>query len=279
MTGMGDGGAFADLSSWIKVEVSGADAGGWLQDLVSADIDGLEDGRAKGSLLLSPTGKIQAVFTVARRGEAWLLLQEEEQSRRVDELLAPYVLSSDVTIRDRTGELVLLAVPGASPPFPSEISQPSCLGWTGFDVLGDRANEGNLRRAVEGLVRAAEEDIEAWRIRRGLPRLGVDVLPDDLPQEAGLDDLVAVDKGCYLGQEAVARVRNLGHPRRLVMHLVADGPVEAGDEVVVSGEGVGPVTSVAGPDALARIGWDGREGPFETSSGAAMTPVQASSPV
>jgi folate-binding protein YgfZ len=105
----------------------------------------------------------------------------------------------------------------------------------------------------------------------------VDALDDDLPQEAGLGDAVAVDKGCYLGQEAVAKVRNLGHPRRVLLHLHAGAPVRPGDAVRADGESVGEITSAAGGDdrwwALAKVRWRDRAAPLATTEGVSLTPV------
>jgi folate-binding protein YgfZ len=99
----------------------------------------------------------------------------------------------------------------------------------------------------------------------------VDALEEDLPQEAGLADAVSFHKGCYTGQEAVAKVQNLGHPRRLVLHLEAGEPVTRGDRLVSEGGEAGELTSVAHDDgrwvALARVAWASREGSFATQAG------------
>jgi folate-binding Fe-S cluster repair protein YgfZ len=109
------GEAFADLSLWRKTFVSGGDAFLWLNDLVSADISGLEAGRARRSLLLSPTGRVRAEFTAAVTGDGILLIQDPEHEV-IGELLARYVLSSDVDLQDRTEELALFGFPGMAKP-------------------------------------------------------------------------------------------------------------------------------------------------------------------
>jgi folate-binding protein YgfZ len=276
---LAEGTAFVDLSFWRKIEVAGPDASGWLNDLVSADVAPLREGEAKRSLLLSPTGRIRAEFTVARLFDAYLLLQDPMQPKSILELLAPYTLSSAVEMRDRTDELALLAVPGA--PHPPTVrgarpSTPSCLG-SGFDLVGDAlAREAMIDRLGDGYAQAGNEAVEAWRVEAGVPRVGVDVLEDDLPQEAGLEDAVAFAKGCYLGQEAVAKVRNLGHPRRLLLPLEATAHVTAGDPILVGGREVGEVTSAVEHGslwlALGRVHWDARRGPFRTGLGVEIRP-------
>jgi folate-binding protein YgfZ len=271
------GRAFVDVSSWRTVAVAGDDAFQWLNDLVSADLSGLQPGRARRSLLLAPTGGIRAAFTVAMRAGTFLLIQDPIQPNPIDRLLAPYVLSSDVTIRDRTGQVTLLAFPGVTdPPDLPEAPQsaPSCVG-AGVDLVGTAADHDGLLATLSGsLEQVGTQDLDAWRVVSGLPRYAVDATDQDLPQEAGMTDAVSFGKGCYLGQEAVAKVRNLGHPRRLVLRMEADASVAAGDAVVASGRQAGLVTSVAAVDgrtvALVRVRWDAREGPFATAGGVAL---------
>jgi folate-binding protein YgfZ len=104
--------------------------------------------------------------------------------------------------------------------------------------------------------------------------VGTDVAEGDLPVEADLDDLVSHDKGCFLGQEAVARVRAFGHPRRLLVRVHSDAPVAAGEPILVDGAEVGAVTSASpagsGSVAFARIGWEARAGDLRTPSGARL---------
>ena len=210
------GRAFADLSSWRKVAVSGGEALEWLNDLASADISDLGPGRARRSLLLSPTGRIRAEFTVAVPGGNLLLIQDPAQPTAIDALLEPYVLSSDVQLEDRTGDLALYAFPGrSSPDSPgTAVSTPSCTG-AGADLIALAEDHDFLLRSLStAYTLAGSEALEAWRIAAGIPRFGVDALEEDLPQEGGFADTVSFEKGCYLGQEAVAKVRNLGHPRR-----------------------------------------------------------------
>jgi folate-binding protein YgfZ len=274
------GRSFADLSFWRKVTVRGGDAGGWLNDLVSADLAELEPGRATRSLLLSPTGRVRADFTVAMQGEAFLLIQDPSQPRPIDELLAPFLLSSDVSLDDRTEELALFAFPAlADPPTApgAEVWSPSCLGGgEGLDLFAPGTERDRLLRSLgESFAQAGNEEVEAWRIAAGIPRFGVDVFEDDLPQEGGMDDAIAFDKGCYLGQEAIAKVRNLGHPRRLVIPLEAEGAVSPGDPLEADGIEVGEATSVAQTGGrtlvLARVKWEAREGPLRTGTGVPLS--------
>jgi tRNA-modifying protein YgfZ len=283
---LASGEAFVDLSFWRKIGVTGGDAFLWLNDLVSADIGDLVPGRARRALLLGPTGRVRAEFTVAimSEGDGSLLLQDPSQPRGIDDLLAPYVLSSDVVLSDRSDELALFALPGRADPPPDVAggapSAVSCVG-AGVDLLAPADAHDELIRILEGsLVLAGGEALETWRVRAGVPRFGVDGTPDDLPQECGFEDAVSSGKGCYLGQEAMAKVRNLGHPRRLLVHLEGAGAVSPGQAVRSAGAEVGEVTSAARDDGrsivLAKVAWDAREGPFDTDPGGELTPVPPS---
>lgn len=240
------------LEGFRAVEVTGRDAGAWLQDLVTAGIEGLGEGEAVRSLLLGPTGRIRADLHVWRGGEGFWLLQALDQPAEIDTLLAPYVLSSDVALRPGVG-LDVRAVPA---PGSWRFASP---GEAGLEPVGSGA-------------------LERWRIRHGIARFPVDLAEDSLPAEAGLDDGIVVDrtKGCFLGQEAVAKVRNLGHPTRVVLALRSHGPCRVGERVLAEDAEVGIVTSVEDPDGpgavLARVRWPARDAGLETASGVALRP-------
>jgi folate-binding protein YgfZ len=271
------GTAFVDLSAWRKIGVTGADSIAWLNDLLTADLSALGPNRAQRALLLTPTGSIRADVTVAIPAGSVVLFQDPAQPQPVDRLLAPYVLSSDVVLDDRTDELSLFALLDATAPPNAPgtaFTTPSCLG-PGFDLTALREDHDRVFRALsKAFTETSEADAEPWRVTAGVPRFGVDALPEDLPQEAGLSEVVSFGKGCYLGQEAVAKVQNLGHPRRLVVALQADGALAAGDALLMDGREAGRVTSAAPDDhgtvALGRVRWDSRHGPFQTTGGRAV---------
>jgi folate-binding protein YgfZ len=273
-------GVYADCSSWRKVAVSGTEALQWLNDLVSADLNRLAAGEGRRSLLLGPTGKVRASFQAIRlAGDSALLVQDPTEPSPIDQLLAPYVLSSDVALEDRTEALALFAFPAAQAPLEVPAGtwiRGSCLGDGGFDLLVDAADRAAVLEALPGGIQAAgREALEAWRVTSGFPQVGRDATADDLPMEAGLQDAVAFDKGCYLGQEAMARVRNLGHPRRVLVRVETDAQVSAGDPIFVDGEQAGAVTSAVMVNgrtvALASVRWAHRDGPLRTKEGAELS--------
>jgi folate-binding protein YgfZ len=274
-----EGRAFVDLSDRRKVRVTGADARAWLGDLVTSDVVSLEPGRSQRSLLLGPTGGIRADVTIGMDEEGFLLVQAPDQPARVDELLAPYVLSSDVRLTEVTDDLAWFAVPGGIAGVEGRALAPSVLG-SGVDLVaarGDAAERLRDRLRERGLAEAGAEAAEVLRVRRGAPRLGVDFEADALPLEAALEDAVDFTKGCFLGQESVARVRNLGHARTVLRHVRSREGLAVGAEVRAAGAAAGFVTSAArSPDgggvAIVRLRWEAAEGPW-TADGAPLDPL------
>ena len=243
-----DGGRAAlRITGWTATHVRGSDAVRWLNDLVTADLERLEPGEVVRSLLLSPTGRIRADCLVARQDGSLLALQSPDRPRSLAELLAPYVLSADVVLEAAETDAVLVG---------------GARGW---------------RLAPEvppGYQTVGSDAFEAWRIRRGVARFPIDLDEESLPAEAGLDREPVIDrgKGCYLGQESVAKVRNLGHPTRLVVPATLDGAASPGDRIRSGTEDVGVLTSLDGPNAIVRIRWAARDDALETDRGTPLSP-------
>jgi folate-binding protein YgfZ len=150
---------------------------------------------------------------------------------------------------------------------------PSVLG-PGHDVIlpaGEPAARLRERLRERGTVEVSAEDLETWRIHRGIVRMGSDFGPDALPAEAGLEDTIDFTKGCFLGQESVAKVRNLGHPPRVLRLVRSRTPILPGAPVLADDQQVGEVTSAAaadgGTDAIVRVRWDAASGELSTEAG------------
>lgn len=267
-----DGGAFVAWAGLRLLRVGGVDARGWLQDLVTADIATLEPSSVRRSLLLSPTGHLRADFHVfGMHDGTFLLAQREDQPAALEDLLQPYVLSSDVRLEPSSLRIHSVPGPWPAPAAVETIWSPSMVG-DGFDLLEEPPASRRVRSLLlsEGRVEVSAAALETWRVRRGQPRFPVDLDEASLPAEGGLDASVDFDKGCFLGQESVAKVRNLGHPPRVVIPLRSDDPVQTGQVVEALGDPVGVVTSTApnddgGTAVLARVRWDAREQPLQVS--------------
>lgn len=264
--------AFAQLAGWRLLLVRGSDARGWLHDLVTTDVASLEPGTARRSLILSPTGRIRADLHVTVHEDGFLLLQAPDQPEAAEGILSPYVLSSDVELVDASGRAAAFAVLGGDAAVDgASVWTPSPLGVGAGVVVPAGEPARRLRDALAAdLVEALPEALEAWRIHRGIPRMGADFGTDSLPAEAGLEETIDFTKGCFLGQESVAKVRNLGHPPRAILPVRAGAALEAGMPVRAGDTTVGEVTSVAADEpalGIVRVRWGAAVGGLATSAG------------
>ena len=278
------GRAYLELTGMRLTYVEGGDARGWLGDLLTSDVASLEPGDAQRSLLLSPTGAIRADLTLASTGSGFLMAQASDQAEPLSRLLAPYVLSSNiVALDDVSDDDTWFALPGGAWSDAAALAvafpfAPSVLGG-GIDLVVGRDEAGAVRDAfrTQGIEPVGPAAAEIRRIRRGDPRMSVDFDAGALPVEAGLDRAVDATKGCFLGQESVARVRNLGHARTVLRHVTCVAALSAGDEVVTGDASAGVVTSATptasgGAVAIVRLRWDAGEGPWARSDG---VPIEA----
>ncbi|MFB3739186.1 MAG: folate-binding protein YgfZ, partial [Candidatus Velamenicoccus archaeovorus] len=275
-----EGRAFVVRTDVRLLRASGTDARRWLHDLITTDVEGLAPGSARRSLVLTPTGRIRAdVHVCAEDDGGFVLAQQTDQVQPIADVLAPYVLSSDVRLEPDPRVPIAVPGPAGAAPALGPGWSPSALG-EGVDLLVAEGAVGAARDALRtaGRVEVSPGDVERWRILRGRPRFPVDLEGDALPAEGGLDGPEVIDttKGCFLGQESVAKVRTLGHPPRVILAVAADAPVGVGEPVVAAGRRVGTVTSTAaqgrGSAALVRVRWEARDAPLATGSGTPLRP-------
>ena len=260
-----DGRGSVDRSAERKLVVRGADARGWLGDLVTADVATLERGSSRRSLLLTPTGRIRADMWISRiDDDAFLVLQAKDQPEPVEDALRPYVLSSAVRLKDVTPDLSVMVFP----------AREEIVTVARGDLAG-----AERELATRGALVVDERSYELWRIGRGDPRMGTDFEAGALPAETGLERLIDVTKGCFLGQESVAKVRNLGHPPTVLRHLRSAAVVVPGTPVFSADGAVGQVTSVAparrgGFVLISRVEWRAAEADLRSGDDSPMFPIR-----
>lgn len=128
----------------------------------------------------------------------------------------------------------------------------------GYFVMGEEADKEQVWRGLsEGsIVPAGPEAFEYLRIASGQPRFGREISEEYIPLETGLWDDVSFDKGCYTGQEVIARMESRGRLAKKLVHLRAEEPVEPGSEIEAAGRSAGTITSAAsGPDGVFALGY------------------------
>lgn len=251
----------AVLPDRAVVSVTGPDAESFLDNLITNDMGLLKaSGDALHAGLLTPQGKILFEFFVVRSPAGYLLDTGLAQAAALAKRLAMYKLRAKVEIKDAAGEVVVAALLGDVRARPG--------GVIAFldprdGRMGDRLliPAPLLRDAIaqSGAARMTPEAYHAHRIALGVPEAGLDYkLGDAFPHDADFDLLkgVSFTKGCFVGQEVVARMQNKTVVRKRVTRIEAPGPLVNGAEIKV-GEGViGTIGSVAGNVALAMLRLD-----------------------
>jgi tRNA-modifying protein YgfZ len=213
------------------VRVAGPDAREHLQNMVSNDVESLDVGDACPALLLTPKARVIAPLVVWRRGDDdYLVLTEPELAEQVRAQLTRMRLRAQCEIELEEHESVLL-----------------------FDAGGEgfATDFPGAREALDtGLAPTLSEwEIEQRRIELGVPRWGHEIDDRVLPAEAGLEAThISFEKGCYPGQEPVARLHFRGHPNRSLRVLQLDRVPDYDAELVHDGKVVGRVTSAVRRD-------------------------------
>jgi folate-binding protein YgfZ len=242
------------------VAVRGTEAVAYLQGQLSQDLDGLAVGATAPALLLQPTGKVVAWLRVTRSGDDALVLDVDQGGGEpVVARLRRFLLRTAATLEPATWSGVALRGPGALDAATAATADGGlCLpttwpGIEGCDVLAPRGVAVDLPAASEGAL-------EALRVECGVPALGAEITESTIPAELGqwlIDGAVSFTKGCYAGQELVARIDSRGgnvpHPVR-GLRIASDAPPRRGAPVVLDGRDVGSLTSVAVSPELGPIG-------------------------
>jgi folate-binding protein YgfZ len=227
------------------IEASGPDVASFLQGQVSQDVLGMEQGSSRWSLVLQPQGKVDGwVRLVKLDDERWLLDTEAGHGAALLDRLNRFKLRVKVSLEPKAWSMVALRGPGApavDPPEGVVVADPEWPSLPGRDLLGpDPA-------VPAGVPEGHADAYEVLRVRAGIPALGRELTERTIPAEAGIvDRSVSFTKGCYVGQELVARIDSRGNntPRRLWGLRVAGAEVpSAGAGVTSDGSSVGEVTS------------------------------------
>lgn len=227
------------------LRVSGPEAGTYLQGQLSQDVERLPIGATVWSWVLQPAGKVDALVRVTRTGDAdWVIDTDGGFGEAVLKRLSRFKLRTKADIEAL--EWRALALRGAALPTVTAgdggmVADASWPGLPGVDLLGEAPV------APDGVPAVAADLLEAARIEAGVPRMGAELTEATIPAETGLvDRTVSFTKGCYTGQELVARIDSRGSnvPRHL-RGLLLDGPAVAGETLLAGGKQVGALTSVA----------------------------------
>jgi folate-binding protein YgfZ len=246
--------------------VRGSEAADFLQGQVSNDVEGLAPGQGCYATILNHKGKLRADLRVLRGADYFWIDTEAIGTAVVRHMLQTYTVGRAVEWEEVGPSHSILSLVGPAadglvdpPPPPDEHSfvDTGAGLWVrtdlGVDLLcsSDRADE--LRADLE-VEEVSEEVVECLRIESGRPRLGLDMDAETIPQEAGINErAVDFEKGCYVGQETVARLHYKGKPNRHLRGLVLSEPVERGTDIVLDEKVVGRIGSTCVSPRLGAI--------------------------
>ncbi len=279
---LSEGQAFCLLDTQGVISVSGVDRLTWLHSLLSQNLKNLSPGDSAEALLLDPQGRIEQVIKIIDDGETTWLMVDQTHTESLLSWLQKMVFRMKVVVTDRSAEFATVGATNSDSEI-SFISNGHPLiwkdQWPGVVAGGFRYSTravdyswfehlvlvADLEKVLAGKSMAGTMAADGLRVAAGRPKAINEVDEKSLPHELDLlSTAVHLSKGCYRGQESVAKVHNLGHPPRRLTFLHLDGSEHAlpdvGDEVRVAGEDKsrGKITSVAqhfdmGPIALAVI--------------------------
>jgi len=241
------------------LRVTGADAHKLLQEVITNNLDKAKDGAAIHAGLLTPQGKILFDFFLVAGGGGFLIEVAKDKLPELAKRLGFYRLRAQVEIAEAP-EFAVAAAWGGTPSIPEgaiAFADPR-LPELGLRILLPQ----DASAAALGCAEAQEADYHALRIKLGAPEGGRDYAFDDtFPHEALFDQLNGVDfkKGCFVGQEVVARMQHRGTTRKRVVPIEGDAPLKTGTEVEAGALPIGPIGSVDGVHGLALLRLDRAE--------------------
>ena len=273
-----------DLSHRGLLQVTGTDRLSFLQGMLSNDLRALGPFTGQYAALLTQQGKVIADVRVLCAMNSFYLDFWENLKEKILAHLNRYLVADEVEITDRSNEYGTLSIQGpqseallrklvGQAELPEHSLQHAMVNVEGADICVVRARHGgeigfdlivpapSLASIAPQLTENGKQFSAVWvgeeaqnilRVEAGIPRYGIDFTEDNLLLEVGLDHAVSFDKGCYLGQEVVERIRSRGHVNKKLVGLSLEGrePASQGDAIVVATNPVGTITSSVCSPAL-----------------------------
>jgi folate-binding protein YgfZ len=207
------GTAWADLSHHNIVAVSGEDRLKWLHDLTTQFVSDLQPGVWMPNMILDAKGHVEFQFNLVDDGTTTFLVLDPGYSEQLIEYLTKMKFMLRVDVKDASNDFAVLRAPGA----PTEIGGPF--------ALVPRVEVEEMKKTFGGVAtQVGTWALDAERVAAHRPRIGYETDHKSIPNEIGvLHGAVHMKKGCYRGQETVAKIYNLGNPPRRLVMLHLDG--------------------------------------------------------
>jgi folate-binding protein YgfZ len=265
------GAAWIDLSARGRIVARGRDRARLLHAITTNEIKKLVPGEGCYAFLLSPQGRIQGDLNVFCFADYLLLDTEPETREKIQQHIKRYIIADQVELEDVTattaciglegpGAGAILSALGAGAPTDAyahvawgdcTIAGVSATGQQGVRIFAPSAETLISTLQANGAVGASVDDVRLVRIENGRPRYGEDIADNRLPQETQQMHAVSFNKGCYIGQEIVERIRALGQVNRKLMRVDLEGETipDRGTKTTVGGNEAEITSAVFSPEA------------------------------
>ena len=219
-------GTFFDLSTRVKLRISGADALRFLNGQISNDLRKATADSAIQASVLSAKGKVNANIFISAQADSFVLDSDPEVREELPARIERYIIADDVQIEDVTESFAIFHVPGEERPTfsrPWRTIRANRFGCPGWDIWPERADGERVRQELSlNLAFCDEECAEVFRIERGIPRWGRELTDQIIPTEANLEATsIDYSKGCYIGQEVISRIKMSGQTNKRLCGLVS----------------------------------------------------------
>lgn len=248
-----------DASAREQVRVTGEERASFLHGMVTNDVEGLPVGGSCYAAMLTPKGAMVGDLRVLKREGDLVLDTGAGRSAALKDFLNKYLISEDAELHDAP-ELAVLGVVGPKAEdvvarWPADAVLGRLVsGLGGVDVLVPRERVSELLGLVADVPRLSPETLDVLRVEAGVPEFGVDMTESTIPLEANLDRAIHLQKGCYIGQEVIARATYRGQMNKKLMGLLlGDATPVAGTELRQGDRKVGWLTTVVQSEAKGQV--------------------------
>jgi len=246
-----DSAAWVDLSARQHLRVLGGDRVSFVQGMVTHDVEKLAAGESLYATMLTAKGAMVADLRVVKRNEDVTLDLDPGMQGPVKDFLEKYLISEDAEVQ-AANDLAVIGLYGPQHvallgqlPMGAQIRMLVGLHGTAVDVLLHRDALAEVRGALAATPKVDDETFEVLRVEAGQPRWGQELIETTIPLEASLDNAISYTKGCYIGQEVIARATHRGQmQRKLAGLLLGDAVPPKGTELRKGEKKVGWVGTV-----------------------------------
>jgi tRNA-modifying protein YgfZ len=217
---------FFDLSPRVKLCVSGSDRLRFLNGQLTNDIRKATETNAVEACVLNAKGKMEAHLFVHAKADSFILDADPALQSTLQARLERYIIADDVQIEDATAQLSIFHVIGAprsSFSLAARVVSINRFGPVGRDIWSEAADHDQLAAELSKEFELCDENcVEVFRIEQGIPRWGQELTGDIIPIEANLEQrCIDYDKGCYIGQETISRMKMSGQRNKQLCGLVS----------------------------------------------------------